>query len=722
MSIGKATGKGVAAMRPCGLALTISLCGALAGGLALWSAPALACPNEEVRAGPSAALPDCRAYEMVSPVVKNGYYPNLAAQDPSSAWAQVSPEGGAIAYVANGAFPGSATNASIDFYMASRGERGWSTEALLPPQAFSYNQLLVSPTFAAFSPDLSKAILLDATDSPSLVSGEPEITAAEAANLFLRDNVTGAYSLLNVAAPGLHPLPYEPIVNGASSDLTTVIFNAEASLTPEAPASGVDNLYESSGGALGLLSQVPPDGASSCGPTGPACIPASNAKFGVENADTGQGRQGQGSLVRAISSDGSHIFFTAEGNLYVRENAATTIQLDGPHGPGGGGGGVWATAAGDGSKVFFYDEASAGLTVDTVPGSGKNLYSYDTQTETLTDLTPGPEAGVKGVVGEASEDGSYLYFVATGVLTSEKNSLEQEAQVGGENLYLSHDGVISFIHTVLDSSGLLYQDEYHDYHGAARVTPDGRHLAFFAEDRDEFSRNNRGAPLFAELFEYSADSGGLSRLCACVGSEFSQQQWNASPFHQEDGLFQYNRALSDDGGRIFFDSVEALLPRDTDGRSNVYEYEQDGVGSCDVASGCLYLVSSGTSDQDSTFVDASADGGDVFITTSQQLVPADIDAAYDLYDARVEGGFPSPPAPAPCLGDACQPASQIVNDPAPASFSFSGAGNAAPAPAAKPARKSRTPKKKAGRARTKKRPVKGKAKAGGANVHRRAGR
>ncbi len=54
MSIGKATGKGVAAMRPCGLALTISLCGALAGGLALWSAPALACPNEEVRAGPSA--------------------------------------------------------------------------------------------------------------------------------------------------------------------------------------------------------------------------------------------------------------------------------------------------------------------------------------------------------------------------------------------------------------------------------------------------------------------------------------------------------------------------------------------------------------------------------------------------------------------------------------------------------------------------------------------
>ncbi len=722
MSIGKPEGKRIAVgMRVRGLALTFvaSLC-ALAGGLSLWSAPALACPNEELRAGSSANLPDCRAYEMISPPAKNGYYPNVAAEVPSSAWAQVSPAGGAVVYVANGAFPGSAANASLDFYLASRGQGGWSTRALLPPQVFSYNHIVVAATFAAFSSDLSKGILLDATDSPALVSGEPETTVAGTANLFLRDNAAGTYSLLNVAAAGLDPLPYEPIFDGVSADFTTAIFNAKAALTPEAPGGGVDNLYESSGGALGLVSQVPPAGSSSCGPAGPACVPVPNAKFGIENADTGEDKQG--SLVRAISSDGSRIFFTAEGKLYVREDGATTVQVDAPApgGAGPGGGGVWATAADDGSKVFFYDEASAGLTGDTVPGSGKNLYSYDPRTETLADLTPGPAAGVEGVVGEASEDGSYVYFVATGVFTSEKNSLGQEAQVGGENLYVSHDGAISFIDTVAEPGGFLYRDEYHDYHGAARVTPDGRHLAFFAEDRN-FSQTNAGSPLFAELFEYSADSGQVSHLCGCVGSVFSQEQWKVSPFEQENGVFQYNRAISDDGSRVFFDSVEPLVPRDSNGRRDVYEYEQDGAGSCDVASGCLYLISSGTSDRDSTFVDASASGSEVFFTTSQPLAPSDTDAAYDLYDARVEGGLPSPPTPAPCLGDACQPAPRIVNDPTPASFTFSGAGNLSPVQAAKPAVRSSRSTKKASR-RKKKRSGKGKAKARRASDQRRAGK
>jgi hypothetical protein len=719
MSIGKPEGKRVAvAIGVRGMTLTCVACVcALIGGLSLGSAPALACPNEELHTGPSAGLPDCRAYEMVSPAAKNGYFPALGAQEPASAWAQVSPTGGALAYVANGPFPGSATNATADFYLATRGEAGWSTQALLPPQAFSYNQRLVNPTFAAFSPDLSKAILLDATDSPALVSGEPATTANETANLFLRDNTTGAYSLLNVAAPGLDPLPSEPVFDGASSDYNTVIFNEDAALTPEALGSGADNLYASTAGALSLVSQIPPAGEPSCGPAGPACIPVAHAKFGVENADPGA--ENQGSLVRAISSDGSRIFFTADGELYVREDGAMTVQVDAPApgGAGPGGGGVWTTAAAEGSEVFFYDEASAGLTGSTVPGSGRNLYSYDTENGTLTDLTPDPQAGVMGVVGEASEDGSYIYFVATGVLTTEKNSLEQQAQAGGENLYLSHDGAISFIHTVSDTSHAIYSNSYHNFHGAARVTPDGRHLAFFAEDRGEFHSN----PLFAELFEYSADFGQVDHLCACAGSVFTQQEWNAYPFKQQGGLFQYNHALSDDGTRVFFDSVEALLPRDTNGRRDVYEYEQDGVGSCNVASGCLYLISSGTSSEDSSFVEATASGNDVFFTTGQQLVPTDVDAAYDLYDARVDGGFASPPSPAACLGDACQPAPQVVNDPTPASFTFSGAGNLPPAPAVKPAGKSSTPKKKSKPKRKKKRSHKGQAKTGRAGNQRRAG-
>jgi hypothetical protein len=683
-------------------------CGALAFAciaIAAPSAQAAPCENEELRQGPSANLPDCRAYEMVSPLAKNGYYVN-SGNPFADGWGQASAVGGAVAYTSLGAFPGSTTNALSNFYLASRGEAGWSTQSLLPPQAFSYSAT-PEPVFAAYSPDLSKGILLDATDSPLLTAGEQETTTAGTANLFLRDNVTGAYSLINAAAPGTHPLPYQPILDGASADFGTVIFDANGALTPEAPGGGVDNLYESAGGALSLVSQIPPAGEPSCGPVGSACLPAPHGgKFGSANA--AHALSEHGSLVRAISSDGSRIFFTAESNLYVRENGETTIQVDAPQAqpPGPGGGGVWATAAADGSKVFFYDDASAGLTNDTVPGSGTNLYGYDTLTGALTDLTPSPEAGVQGVVDEASEDGSYLYFVATGVLTTEKNSLEEEAQAGTENLYLSHDGAISFIHTVADvevaSRGLMLA-----FHSGARVTPDGRHLAFFAEESGE---HGEGVQHHKELFEYSADSGQLSHLCACAGSRFPQPEQGTTTSGQALSVFQYTRALSDDGAHVFLETYEALLPRDTNGQLDVYEYEQGGAGSCHVASGCLYLISSGTSKLRSDFVDAGASGNNVFFTTAQQLVPSDTDGAFDLYDAREKGGFPQPPSPAPCLGDACQVVPPATSEPTLATSVPSGPGNEHPT---KPVAKHHKPKRKRSHMRHRTRR---------ANTNRRAGK
>jgi len=674
MSIGKPARRTVAnGVRGLTLTFLASLC-ALAGGLSLWSAPALACPNEELRAGPAASLPDCRAYEMVSPPGKNGSYVN-SGDHGLFAWGQASAAGDSVAYTANGAFPGSVTNGAVNFYLASRGEDGWTTQSLLPPQAFSYGQSLVDPVFVAYSSELSEGILLDATDSPPLVSGEQETTTPGTANLFLRDDATGTYALINAPAPGLHPTPYQPIFDGATADFATLIFNAKAALTPDAPAptGGVDNLYESTGGAVSLVSEIPPAGEPSCGPAGPACVPATHGgAFGKANDES---LFSEGSLVRAISADGSHIFFTAEGNLYVRENGATTVQVDAPQGgPGPGGGGEWATAAADGSEVFFYDAASAGLTADTVPGSGENLYDYDTLTDTLTDLTTGPAAEVQGVVDEASEDGSYLYFVARGDLTGEEeNSLHHKAEAGAENIYLSHDGTTSFVDTaVTGSEEIASRSLPLVYHSASRVTPDGRHLAFFAENDPAFTER-----VHRELFEYSADSGRLSHLCACAGSSFPQAEASGEGGQQLSDL-QYTRALSDDGSRVFFESYDPLLPQDTNGQLNVYEYELDGAGSCQADPGCLYSISSGTSAARSDFVDASASGDDVFVTTAQQLVPADTDGATDLYDARVEGGFPSPPSPAPCLGDACQAAPTIVNDPTPASFTFSGAGNLPP--------------------------------------------
>jgi hypothetical protein len=669
---------------------------ALTGALSLGSTPALAdCPNEGVRTGLSASLPDCRAYEMVSPLDKNGH--DVYAGYPNQVRGQAVVAGNTVAYVANGPFPGSASgvNAPAD-YFATRDEGGWSTQSLIPPQAFSYAAGTLTPVFAAYSLDLSKAVLDDATDSPPLLAGEQETGGVtNASNLFLRDNATGAYSLINFAAPGLAPAPYQPTFDGASADLSTVIFNAPAALTltPEAPGGsggGVDNLYEWTDGALSLVSQIPPTGQANCGVAGPACVPAPNGgEFGGHNAVEAFTTK-RDSFVRVISSDGSRVFFTANsnGNLYVRENGEATVQVDAPQGGSGpGGGGLWATAPGDGSRVFFYDDASAGLTKDTVPGSGTNLYSYDTRTGTLTDLTPvtaGQEAGVQGVVNEASQDGAYLYFAANGVLTNVPNSLGQTAspgdcQVGPAthqscNLYLSHDGAISFIHTV---SGVAAEHTYTRestlrFHTASRVSPDGQHLAFFAED----GGGGGGIyPAFRELFEYDAGSSQVSHLCACAASEFHGWSESSLGLRQELGSFQYTHALSDDGSRVFFESYQPLIPRDTNGQPDVYEYEQGGAGGCQLVSGCLYLVSSGTSAQGSWFVDASADGSNVFFTTGQQLVTADTDSAFDLYDARVEGGFPSPPKPPECLGDGCLNVPPAPIDATPASLTFSGAGN-----------------------------------------------
>ena len=106
-----------------------------------------------------------------------------------------------------------------------------------------------------------------------------------------------------------------------------------------------------------------------------------------------------------------------------------------------------------------------------------------------------------------------------------------------------------------------------------------------------------------------------------------------------------SRSLSDDGSRLFFDSSDAITPRDNNTAQDVYEWEN----------GNARLISTGTDNDKSLFVDASATGNDVFFVTRQQLVHQDGDGGFDLYDARVNGGFPVPSSTAPCSGDSCRP-------------------------------------------------------------------
>ena len=137
---------------------------------------------------------------------------------------------------------------------------------------------------------------------------------------------------------------------------------------------------------------------------------------------------------------------------------------------------------------------------------------------------------------------------------------------------------------------------------------------------------------------------------------------------------------------MFFDSADSLVPSDTNGTEDVYEYEPPGVGNCTGESmsfsagsgGCVDLISSGISKEESAFVDASESGDDVFFLTSAQLSSTDTDRTPDVYDARVDGGFPQPQAPPACEGDACQSPVAPPNDPTPGSLTYRGPGNPGP--------------------------------------------
>jgi hypothetical protein len=139
---------------------------------------------------------------------------------------------------------------------------------------------------------------------------------------------------------------------------------------------------------------------------------------------------------------------------------------------------------------------------------------------------------------------------------------------------------------------------------------------------------------------------------------------------------------------LFFETDEGLLPSDTNGETDVYEYE----------SGQLHLISSGTSGLESLYIDASESGNDVFFITRQALVPQDTqEGAHKIYDARVDGGFPAQVStPACTTADACR--TPVSLQPsiygAPSSQTFAGAGNLVPASEVAPKKKAKPKKKK----------------------------
>jgi hypothetical protein len=659
------------------------------------AAHAAGCANEEIRKEQGAAaegLPECRAYELVTPP---GFSPNLQGAHASSTGTGVGEvEGessvgpGAIAM--RSFYPPEGSPGLGQIYVSRRGEGGWSTAGLMPP--LGPVGLAACKQYMYFSADLSADVLSTvfgwvkagehvdegscAEDDPPLVAGEPR---GGYGNLFERESESAGFQLVDVTPPEI--APSQPGFVGGSADMSHVVFGEEALLVEGAPT-GVEDLYIWDGGTVRLVSYLP-DGVASQGTSGNlgTIATASLNAFGLTPAE----------FTHSVSDSGEAVVFTAQGGLYVRVNAARepsriasgadatkvngeqcsereracTIQLDAVQGGSGlSGGGVFLWASSEDEQVFFSDENR--LTPGATATTGKpDLYEYDLGTGVLSDLTMGGSeaANVRGVVG-ASEDGSYVYFVAKGVLTSGPNIEGREPVKGKPNLYVWHDGVTSFIATLSpeDSKdwGVGNENEGRSFNSEALstglVSRDGTLLAFNsiapvtgyetlpAEERDCLNEGNGPDPC-DEIFRYDAAAQRL--VCVSCGAPQYGSPAGQTELRATSGTYR-RRALAADGS-VFFDTPSRLLAQDNNGVSDVYEWSPVGVGECSEASvtfsgesgGCLYSISSGTSPEPSYFVDASESGEDAYFLTAQSLVAGDRDNQISVYDARVNGGIPA---------------------------------------------------------------------------------
>ncbi|HXQ88431.1 MAG TPA: hypothetical protein VN733_02220, partial [Solirubrobacterales bacterium] len=302
-----------------------------------------------------------------------------------------------------------------------------------------------------------------------------------------------------------------------------------------------------------------------------------------------------------------------------------------------------------------------------------------------------PEAGsqiagqlVGGIVG-MSEDAGRVYFVS-------EEALAAGAVAGDPNLYLFEEGAYTFVATLSerDVSSFLTSNSTDPRGHVGRVTPDGGAVAFISDNEltgQDSADLNTGKPL-SQVYLYDAGEDAL-RCVSCnrtgarpIGGDYG----DVAPWLKADVLvaailpstenqLYESRNLSEDGRRVFFESFDALVPGDTNGQLDVYEWEAQGKGSCADPEGCTYLISSGQSPEPSQIVDADADGSDVFFATEASLLPQD-PGLIDVYDARAGGGFPpSAPPKLPCAGDTCQSPEAAPDDPTPASSGFFGAGN-----------------------------------------------
>jgi hypothetical protein len=675
------------------------------------------------------ALPDNRAWELVSPGLKD----NAEVAVPGNAAGFIEPRyiriqagassGEAVTYTSWTSFGKAESAPATSQYLSKRTPSGWTTENISPA---GFLAVPIVPPYNGFSADLRFGAFK--TTEPPLTSD-----CRESEDLYLRDNDTGELRCLDPEVNG-GPESQCLVYAGASEDGSRVFLAG-------APEGGEDftyRLYEWSASGIAVVSVLPSETVAPATPStsfGLSFSRGTGIGGGIENC------QFTRTPVRnAISRDGQVAFWTyvpvsaaAPTQLFARVDGSQTVQLDAlpakKAGFGPPGNGIFRAASADGSVAYFTSTNRLISGSKANPGSGQedpgepDLYRYELGQEgPLTDLTKGSVPGdVEGVIG-ASDDGSYVYFVAKAALSGEEEGAAGEkAQAGKDNLYFYHQGEgLRFI-AILASPSQSDRGDQGDWQSnprelSARVSADGRHLAFLSiraealagyentiaageHCRYELAIESNAmlvdSPLCSQAFLYDAESKELT-CASCNPSGVRPLGPSVVPGWSNG--FEGPRYLSEDGSRLFFESFDALSLADENGKLDVYEFEQKGGGSCSAADptfdpasgGCHFLISSGKGTDENFLVDASADGRDVFFSTREALTGWDVNENFDVYDARAGGGFAEPSQVPSCLGEACKaPATTPPSVSPPVTPYIEGPGNQVQ----KPPKKPRKPKK-----------------------------
>lgn len=525
-----------------------------------------------------------------------------------------------------------------------------------------------------------------------------------------------------------------PQLTGASPDAQHSVFRSYAQLTGQpTPPNSVGELYEWNHGTIALVS-ILPNGELTTG-----------GELGFKQEDTRH----------AVSTDGSRVVFTFHGVIYVRDTnplssgdpeAETTTSV---------GGGEFQTANSETTKIFL---TTGGNLYEYTLGSGEPPVALTENGELLPGAVIGASENGEYVYFVAN---GTLNHTAEGAIPG--NCTEHHTPGQLCNLYVEHNGTTRLVAVLSGEDQPDWADRSFTLTDlAARVSPNGRYLAFMSNRNlvgyDTTDASN-GHP-DEGVYLYDAETGRL--VCAScdptgarprgqyyynggtvsggVGMRFvgGDRIWEPSsslaanipgwtPYALVGAAYQ-SRYLTDEG-RLFFNSYDGLVPDDANGTWDVYEYEPENIGpehaKCgpeagsgaevykppraymlngragEEPAGCVALISSGSSSEESAFLDASETGSDVFFLTTAKLSPEDTDTAYDIYTAH------ECPTSTPCTPTSSQtqqqaeetcanetecraqgPTPQPTIFGAPASATFSGAGNLTPsAPVVKPVAK-----------------------------------